>query len=88
VGTSYSNHRHVRLTITSTLLGAGFETTVTTLGWILFELATHPHEQRQLRDEIYSAQAANRVDDAEAVKFDTLPVLNAVIKVNLLASAN
>lgn len=80
MGTSHSNHHHVWPTITSTLLGAGFETTVTTLSWILFELATHPDEQRQLRDEIYSAQAAN---DAEAVKFDSLPFLNAVIKVNL-----
>jgi hypothetical protein len=82
VGTSYNNHRHDRPTITSTLLAAGFETTVTTLGWILYELATHPDEQRQLRDEIHSAQAANRVGDAEAVNFDALPFLNAVIKVN------
>jgi len=50
------------------------------LGWILFELATHPDEQRQLRDEIYSVQAANRAGDAEAVNFDALPFLNAVIK--------
>jgi len=64
-------------------MAAGFETSVTTLGWILFELATHPDEQRQLRDEIYSAQAANRVGDAEAVNFDALPFLNAVIKVKL-----
>jgi cytochrome P450 len=61
-------------------MGAGYETTVTSLGWILFELATHPDEQCQLRDEIYSVRAA---DDTGTVNFDTLPFLNAVIKVNL-----
>lgn len=71
------------LTITSTLLGAGLETTVTSLGWIFFELATHPDEQRQLRDEIYSVRAAADVDDTGTVNFDKLPFLNAVIKVNL-----
>jgi cytochrome P450 len=64
-------------------MGAGYETTVTSLGWILFELATHPDEQRRLRDEIYSVRAADDVDDTGTVNFDTLPFLNAVIKVNL-----
>jgi cytochrome P450 len=64
-------------------LGAGYETTVTSLGWILFELATHPDEQRRLRDEIYSVQAADHFDDIATVNFDELPFLNAVIKVNL-----
>jgi cytochrome P450 len=64
-------------------LGAGYETTVTSLGWILFELATHPDEQRQLRDEIYSVRAAADVDDTGTVNFDALPFLNAVIKVSL-----
>jgi cytochrome P450 len=50
------------------------------LGWILFELATHPDEQRQLRDEIW---AADDVDDTGTINFDKLPFLNAVIKVNL-----
>ncbi|KAI0281778.1 cytochrome P450 [Russula aff. rugulosa BPL654] len=63
-----------------TLLGAGYETTVTSLGWIFFELATHPDEQRRLRDEIYSVQAADDLDDTATVNFDELPFLNAVIK--------
>ncbi|KAF8483511.1 cytochrome P450 [Russula ochroleuca] len=63
-----------------TLLGAGLETTVTSLGWILFELATHADEQRQLRDEIYSVRPADNVDDTGTVNFDKLPFLNAVIK--------
>jgi cytochrome P450 len=71
------------LTITSTLLGAGYETTATSLGWILFELATHPEEQRRLRDEIYSVRAADHFNDIATVNFDEFPFLNAVIKVNL-----
>jgi cytochrome P450 len=64
-------------------LGAGYETTATSLGWILFELATHPDEQRRLRDEIYSVQAADPFNDTATVNFDELPFLNAVIKVNI-----
>lgn len=71
------------LTITSTLLGAGYETTVTSLGWILFELASHPDEQRRLRDEIYNVQASDHFDDTVTVNFDEFPFLNAVIKVGL-----
>jgi cytochrome P450 len=62
-------------------LGSGHETTVTSLGWILFELATHPSEQHRLREEIRSVQAADCIDGAGAVDFDALPFLNAVIKV-------
>lgn len=64
-------------------MGAGHETTVTALGWILFELATHPEEQCQLRDEIYSVRAADHIDNTGTVNFDALPYLNAVIKVSL-----
>jgi cytochrome P450 len=63
-------------------MGAGYETTVTTLTWILFELATHPEEQRQLRDEICGTRTAKQIDDADIVNFDALPFLNAVIKVD------
>jgi len=56
------------------------------LGWILYELATHPEEQRQLRGEIYNARGAGHVDESGTVNFDALPFLNAVIKVKFLAS--
>jgi cytochrome P450 len=59
-------------TITSTPLGAGHETTVTSLGWILLELATHPDEQRKLRDEVRTARAAEHPDDAGMVNLDAL----------------
>jgi hypothetical protein len=66
----------------STLLGAGYETTVTSMGWILFELATHPDEQGRLREEVYAARATDAFEDAGTINLDALLVLNAVIKVN------
>jgi cytochrome P450 len=63
-------------------LGAGHETTVTSLGWILLELAVHPDEQRRLRDEMRVARAAEHPDDSGMVNLDALPLLNAVIKVD------
>lgn len=62
----------------ATLLGAGYETTVSSMGWILFELATHPDEQRQLREEVYVARVADAFEDAGTINLDALPVLNAV----------
>lgn len=66
----------------STLLGAGYETTVTSMGWILFELATHPDDQHRLREEVYAARAADTSEDGGIINLDALPLLNAVIKVN------
>ncbi|KAI9441397.1 cytochrome P450 [Lactarius indigo] len=65
----------------ATLLGAGYETTVTSLGWILLELATHPDEQHQLRGEVYTARRA--AYPSEDINLDALPLLNAVIKESL-----
>ncbi|KAI0260715.1 cytochrome P450 [Gloeopeniophorella convolvens] len=66
----------------ATILGAGHETTVNTLSWILFELATHPDEQRRLREEIRSATAAEN-HAGTPIDLDALPLLNAVIKETL-----
>lgn len=71
-----------QLTMISTLLGAGYETTVTSMGWILFELATHPDEQHRLREEVYAARAADTSEDGGIINLDALPLLNAVIKAN------
>jgi hypothetical protein len=65
----------------STILGAGYETTVTSMGWILFELARHPDEQHRLREEVHAARAAD-TSDGGIINLDALPLLNAVIKVN------
>ncbi|KAI0292218.1 cytochrome P450 [Multifurca ochricompacta] len=67
----------------ATILGAGHETTVTSLGWILFELANHPDEQWQLREEILAARAGENGDDSKMVNLDALPFMNAVIKETL-----
>ncbi|KAH9975382.1 cytochrome P450 [Lactifluus volemus] len=67
----------------ATLLGAGHETSVTSLGWILLELATHPEEQRKLRDEVRAARTTEHPNDAGMVNLDVLPLLNAVIKETL-----
>ncbi|KAJ6494345.1 cytochrome P450 [Mycena sanguinolenta] len=56
-----------------TTLIAGQDTTGTTLGWVLHKLAGMPDYQRGLREEIQSA-ALN-----EQLKYDNLPLLNAMI---------
>ncbi|KAH9006424.1 cytochrome P450 [Lactarius hatsudake] len=56
----------------STLLGAGYETAGTSLGWILFELATYPDEQHQLREDVYAARAAYPSEDAGIIHLGTL----------------
>ncbi|KAI9465874.1 cytochrome P450 [Lactarius psammicola] len=67
----------------ATLLGAGYETTVTSLTWILFELATHPEEQQRLREEVYASRATYPSENAGIMNLDALPLLNAVIKESL-----
>ena len=52
------------------------------MGWILFELATHPDELGRLCEEVCAARAADAFEDAGAINLDALPVLNAVIKAN------
>ncbi|KAI0298376.1 cytochrome P450 [Multifurca ochricompacta] len=71
------------LSLRNTILGAGHETTVTSMGWILFQLANHPDEQRQLREEILAARAGENGDDSRMVNLDTLSFMNAVIKETL-----
>jgi cytochrome P450 len=52
------------------------------LGWILLELAAHPDEQREVRNEVCAARAAEHPDGIGMTNLDALPLLNAVIKVN------
>ena len=75
----------VRLTVISTILIAGHETTANTLSWMLLELARHPKMQSRLRSEIRETEAAIRTrGDAEftIADFDAMPYLTAVIKVH------
>jgi cytochrome P450 len=58
---------------TAILFAASFETTATSLGWILFLLAQHPVVALKLLDELGAAA----VSEAE---LERLPLLDAVIK--------
>ena len=58
---------------TAILFAASFETTATTLGWILFLLAQHPAAALKLLDELRAAAAC-------AAELERLPFLDAVIK--------
>ena len=75
----------VRLTIISTILLAGHETTSNTLSWILLELARRPRVQSKLRAEIQEMEAAIRTrGDTQftIADFDEMPYTMAVIKVH------
>ncbi|OJA11405.1 hypothetical protein AZE42_12467 [Rhizopogon vesiculosus] len=66
-----------------TLLIAGHETTSTTIGWALLELAKHPKIQSRLREEIRAAEAVMHArGDTEftITDFDAMPYATAFIK--------
>ncbi|KAF8814486.1 cytochrome P450 [Phlegmacium glaucopus] len=65
------------------VINAGYETTATTLSWILLEMARHPEMQTRLRDEIRDMERKFQTrGDSEfsANDFDSMPYLTAVIK--------
>ena len=68
----------------STLLFAGHETTSNSLAWIFLELARNPRIQSRLREEIRKTETIIRArgdPHFTVVDLDTMPYLNAVIKV-------
>ncbi len=70
---SWYTSDHSRLSLRSFLL-AGHETTASTLSWLLYELAAHPEHQAIIREEVKHSYH----DD-----YDSLPFLNAAIKVSV-----
>ncbi|KAK0445331.1 cytochrome P450, partial [Desarmillaria tabescens] len=62
----------------STFVTAGHEMTATTLGWLLYELATHPEVQNKAREEILQARLRN--GKLSSNEYDLMPFLNAPIK--------
>ncbi|KAK0438173.1 cytochrome P450 [Desarmillaria tabescens] len=64
-----------------TFVVAGHETTATTLGWLLYELAAHPEDQNKIREEISQARLQNA--KLSSNEYDSMPFLNATIKENL-----
>ncbi len=66
----------------SSLTLAGYETTSSTLSWLLYELCNHPEQQKRIRQEI--AEVRTRVgaeDELSSAEYDNMPFMNAVIKV-------
>jgi hypothetical protein len=73
-----------------TLLLAGYETTATSLSWLLLEIARHTDVQTRLRNEIHEKEReiwARGDVEFTANDFDSMPYLTAVIKVNFLIPA-
>ena len=69
-----------------TIIFAGFATTATSLTWLLLEVARHPHVQIKLRQEIHEMErkVQSRGDsEFTAADFESMPYLNAVLKVSL-----
>ncbi|KAK0229096.1 cytochrome P450 [Armillaria nabsnona] len=66
----------------ATFTVGGHDTTATTVAWILYELSLYPCMQNQLREEISQRRERCRGDLA-ADDYDSLPLLNAVIKETL-----
>ncbi|KAG6904666.1 hypothetical protein DXG01_008211, partial [Tephrocybe rancida] len=64
---------------------AGHETTANTLSWMLLELSRHPEMQAKLREEIRSVEDAFHArgdSHYTSADLDSMPYLNAVMKVN------
>ncbi|PBK92068.1 cytochrome P450 [Armillaria gallica] len=66
----------------ATFTVTGHDTTATTVAWILYELSLHPFIQNQIREEISQRREHCR-GDLSADDYDSLSLLNAVIKETL-----
>ncbi|PBK92259.1 cytochrome P450 [Armillaria gallica] len=66
----------------STFTVAGHDTTATTTAWLLYELSRHPHIQAQIREEILQTRECCQ-GDLTSSDYDSMPLLNAVIKETL-----
>ncbi|KAK0193545.1 cytochrome P450 [Armillaria mellea] len=63
---------------------AGYETTSSTLSWLLYEICKHPEQQKRIRQEI--AEVRTRIgaaDELSSTDYDSMPFMNAVIKETL-----
>ena len=66
-----------------TFLLAGHETTNVLLCWALCELATHPHEQDLLREELVKAFPNRSEFDPTFEEINSLGYLNCIVKETL-----
>ncbi|KAG5634592.1 hypothetical protein H0H81_001451, partial [Sphagnurus paluster] len=63
----------------STFIIAGFESTTTTVGFAVWELARHPEKQTRLREELAALNGEPTYKDLQ----DKLPYLDAILKETL-----
>ena len=69
------------LTVNSTLLFAGNDTTTNTLGWYLYEIARNPESQERVRAEITAIRAKKGGEMLSATDFDSMTYTLATLKV-------
>ena len=84
MNTSFANNKLANNEIAAqawVFLLAGFETTATTLGYMSYMLATHPHIQEKLQRELICALDSNHEIDYD--KLHALPYLDACISETL-----
>ncbi|KIY62356.1 cytochrome P450 [Cylindrobasidium torrendii FP15055 ss-10] len=67
----------------STFVFAGQETTSGTIGFLLYELATHPADQERARAEVQELYGRKGNTPLDAKDFESLPFVTAVIKETL-----
>src|ERR1044071_8148552 len=65
------------------LLIGGHETSSTTIGWALYSLARHPHEQDLLREELIKAFPDKSKFNPTYDEINSLEYLNCVVKETL-----
>ncbi|EKM53348.1 uncharacterized protein PHACADRAFT_124964 [Phanerochaete carnosa HHB-10118-sp] len=63
-----------------TILFAGHETTSSTIGWALLELARHPEAQTRLRQEIIGKRSTRGGAGLTAADAESMPYLQAVLR--------
>ncbi|EEB98462.1 hypothetical protein MPER_02020, partial [Moniliophthora perniciosa FA553] len=70
-----------------TMIMVGHETSGITLTWLFYELARHPADQERLNKEIRQIREQKGSDlHLTANDYDSMPFLNAVIKVHFSVS--
>ncbi|XP_072881596.1 cholesterol side-chain cleavage enzyme, mitochondrial isoform X1 [Hemitrygon akajei] len=70
----------VRASVIDVMTGA-IDTTSTTLHWMMYELAKHPHIQKNVRSEILEAHQKTEGDPVKMLK--SVPLLKCVVKETL-----
>ena len=69
------------MTINSTLLFAGHETTTMSLAWCLYEIARNPQYQERIREEITAIRAKKGGEMLSTTDLDSMTYTVAILKV-------